>query len=401
MRVTGTCIGIFALAACGSSSNHLDGSVDGTSSNKVHAVAHIVAGPSVTARTLPPPPDDDPNPLPPLARFAPPPAASDGNWVVSPDKGKATLVSISFTEAPAGGGPGDNAMLTNCQLEYTRTATSTSPILDCPFDIAPGTYKGFGIALSTTYQLLIDDATNGLYTDPASATLLSTTPPGGGAQYVTLDLSVNGPTQGISYPLTAPFTVAEGSTPQITLVVDMIRSVQVSVSVGTASFRKDAGYTPIAVFGSPTGVAGAEYYAQSEGTNSYNYSNPPVDNEQVRVYYSSAMTPVALFMTPAMFASNGGAAYAIDPAGGTGARAGGYLGEDSTNTICWAGATDFTWSTYDAIYSLPTATTLSQEVVLKKHNTSTAPAPGSNGTYSSGCPTFTADKSVDVRLSAH
>src|ERR1043165_2604988 len=175
MGATRICVWcVLAVAACGD-----DGAMhvpDSGGGNKVHAVAHVVAGPSATARTLPPSPSD-PTTTPPIAtaRLAPPPAVTDGNWVVSPDKVKATLVSISYTEAPSGGGPGDNAMLTSCQFEYTRSANANASLLDCPFDIAPGTYKGFGISISTTYELLIDDATNGLYTDPASATLLATT----------------------------------------------------------------------------------------------------------------------------------------------------------------------------------------------------------------------------------
>jgi hypothetical protein len=248
----------------------------------------------------------------------------------------------------------------------------------------------------------IDDSTSGLYTDPAAATHLATAAPAGGAAYVPLDLTANGPTSGVNYFLPAPFTVSADSPspPTIVVVADAIRTMQLDVTGGVASFRTGT-LAPVVLFGTPSGTGAAEYYSQVGGVGSYNYSAPPVDNEQLRVYYAATDTPVAAFLSPATFALNGAAAYATDPAGGTGSRAGGYLGQDATKTLCWASATDFTWQTYSALFELPRATNVGDTAMLAEQDTSSPPAPGAGGTYAGACPAIVATRQLPLLLSAN
>ena len=69
-------------------------------------------------------------------------------------------------------------------------------------------------------------------------------------------------------------------------------------------------------------------------------------------------------------------------------KPGGYLGIDSTNTMCWAAATDTTWATYNKLcrMALPTS---GVSTTIECQNTASPPRPTSGNTYSTGCPAIT------------
>src|SRR5207245_4792197 len=98
----------------------------------------------------------------------------------SPDQSPATLTSLAFQAAEGNVATAD---LTRCVPTYMRDSAALSPILDCPFDVPPGTYVGVGVGVLTTFEVLLDDTANGFFTDPGSATGLSARAPPGAAQF--------------------------------------------------------------------------------------------------------------------------------------------------------------------------------------------------------------------------
>lgn len=323
---------------------------------------------------------------------------ADGFWKVSPDSGRVSLISIGFQEQPGGGGPGHTATLTDCTPQYDRTDGSLTALLECPFDVAPGTYRGFGVNMTNSFEVLINDSANGLVTDADAPTLFGTGP----AEYVTLDLTSSQPTVGFNYALPQALVVDSQTSVSITLVVDMIHSIEVEVAAGTPSFRDDLVYTPVSVFASPNGVADAAYYTQLGSTESYNYSAGPTNNDTLRIYYAGVDQPAATIVSPGIFGtSETGYAYATDPTGGTGSRAGGWLGQDSNGTICWAAATNFEWTAYTAIYQIDPVAVLGSSTTLFRDATTSPPPPASGETYASGCPAITPDNQSDLMLTAN
>jgi hypothetical protein len=240
---------------------------------------------------------------------------------------------------------------------------------------------------------------------------MSSTAPAGGAALVTLNLSSNGgsPTAGFNYPLPAPLVVASGQQIAISAVADMIQSVQVTVSGGTPSFTKGA-IGPVVVFGSPSGVAAAQFYSSLGNTTaSYDYTNPPVNGQTVRVYYSSAGVVAAVIFTPTSFFSADGGftgfAYAANPADapadGPNSEAGGFAGIDAGGDICWAQATSFAWTTYTDVYQLPEIATLGSSATIVREKVTTTPSPSSGNTYATGCPVLATDGSLTLTLAGH
>ena len=88
----------------------------------------------------------------------------DGIWILSPDQVRITLRNIGFGSNSGG----TMAELGECTVTYDRTAPSLSLRLDCPFEVAVGTYTTVVIEYEITHQVLIDDPVNGFYTDPNS-----------------------------------------------------------------------------------------------------------------------------------------------------------------------------------------------------------------------------------------
>ena len=154
---------------------------------------------------------------------APTPQVADGHWALSPDQAHVTIDSLTFQGATAG--DVQVVMLSNCKPTYVRDQPALSPVLDCPFMIPAGTYVGMGIAVASTFDVLVDDATAGFFTDPTAATKLSTTAPTGGAQFVSLTVSTGAGTNGelsqqtyFSHPVTLTPTGSVGGDDGGTLV---------------------------------------------------------------------------------------------------------------------------------------------------------------------------------------
>jgi hypothetical protein len=352
--------------------------------------ARILHGPSDTAAAS-------------TAAIASPSAApADGHWALSPDQSRVTLTSLTFRGAD---GSVAVAALTDCVPTYVRDDVALSPILDCPFDVPPGTYVGVGVGMRTTFEVLVDDATNGFFTDPGSPTGLSTTPPAGGAQFTSF--TVPGP-GGQGDVLTAetfftsPLVVSAGDSVALDIVEDMIHTVFANVTSGAASFDTSLPLPAVQLVPSVSGAGRVEFYSPT-GTALAALMPGPTDDESgsVRAFYASPPQPSYVF-SPVPGPSQ---AWNVSPATSptepvSGYRAGGYLGLDSNGVLCWALPVDYTYGQYAELCEMATVTTIGQTTTLRCQHMTNVPAPVSGDTYASGCPTIVPDVQRTVTLVA-
>ena len=322
--------------------------------------------------------------------------AIDGKWVVTPDQVKVTFTAITL-DGPSGG---ETVTVDNCEVTFDFATASLSQLLTCLIEVPAGTYTRIGYIAEETTQVLIDDDTNGLYTDPASATLLSTTEPAGGAQFVPLTSSLG--TLGGSFFLASSVEISEGDNIDINIIGDLTHAVFVEVSGGIATF--DVGIwavqqAGIHVFVSLNDLGKIDYYSASATGLTYRKEAIfPIDESSVdiRVYYVSDAQPTFLFLESGNVGNEscgGGSvpsqASAADastsPEDTSGNRAGGYLGLDSNGVLGWARPQTLVWDAYVAIFAMDEAQSLGGTSTMECQDTSTDPAPP-GGSFSSGAP---------------
>ncbi|HUS67011.1 MAG TPA: hypothetical protein VMZ28_20880 [Kofleriaceae bacterium] len=322
-----------------------------------------------------------------------PAQAADGRWAVSPDSGQATLTSIALTGAE----PGVVAFaeLTDCTFTYDRDDEALDEMLSCPFEVPPGTYINVGVSMSTTFQVLIDDATNGIFTDPASETLLSGTEPDGGAALV--PFTVPGP-GGVGDELNSstflaePLVLEEGDSLTIRVVTDMTQTVEVDVSGADIEFRQDFKPVPVFMFATSNDVARTAYYTSAGTAESVLEGDFPPNT--MRFFYESEDTPSFVWAGAATAGCQMGDtpsnAWAVSheeaPADDDGNRAGGYLGLDGGGDLCWVLPHDGTWEAGEVVFRMPEVTTLGETSAMVCERTTDIPAPAEGDTYASGCP---------------
>lgn len=350
-------------------------------------------------------PADVSSPVPP-----PPPAPpANGPWVVSPDQVRVRLARLQFI---AGRDMHRVSLGSECVVTYDKAAPSLSTRLDCPFELEPGTYETLGLEFSDTYQVLIDDEVNGLFTDPASSTSFSPTRPAGGAGFV--DFRVPAPdnpdTWTQSTRLLAPLVVSVGQPVSLDIVMHGLHTIRVEVMNGTATFRGEGDRLwPVLLYPSVNGVSTSEFYTSAGSADSF-VGGSGMDAAQVLLFYETATEPVAtMFWFNGAFNGCGGngpphaeAASAEDPwqVTETGERPGGYLGLDG-DTLCWAQRTDERGTSYSALLTLTRLATEGATGTLACQSTSTTPPPASGTTYAGDCPELAAPQQVEVTLVAN
>lgn len=329
--------------------------------------------------------------------------ASDGKWVVTPDQVKVAFTAITF-DGPSGG---ETVTVGNCEVTFDFATASLSQALTCSIEVPAGTHDKIGFIAEGTTQVLIDDATNGIYTDPNSATLLSTTVPAGGAQFVPLTNSLADPdgTFGGSFFLANSVEFSEGDNININIIGDLTHALFVEVNNGTATF--DVGLwavqqAGIRVFVSLNDLGKINYYSASATGLTYRKEAIFAANESsvdIRIYYVADNQPTFLFLESGNVGNEscgGGSvpsqASAADastsPADASGGRAGGYLGLDSNGVLGWARPQTLAWDVYVAIFAMDEAQSLGDTSTMQCQDTSTDPAPA-GGSFSSGAPNIT------------
>jgi hypothetical protein len=249
----------------------------------------------------------------------------------------------------------------------------------------------------------VDDAVNGIYTDPASGTGWSATEPAGGAQPIDNDVDFGG-SSGIYFP--SPLEIAAGDTVSIDVVLHGIHTIALQNNAGEVSLRYPS--EALAIVPSLSGVGGAAFYSSAATANNVDVSAVPpaelvvfydVDGPtQTWVTYTGGVEPC---LPPGVPGGAMSASPESSPEAGDGGRAGGYLGMDASDTICWALATTAEYTTYASLWSMPQAADVGATTTLTCLATETVPAPTSGDTYTSGCPAIdTPTNQVTVTLLA-
>jgi len=373
---------LLITAACG----------DSTGPRAVSGTAHLVHGPSVAAGV------SLDRRAAPMANFAVTP--SGGHWYISPDQGKITITSLSFHDAS--GNVQAATFSGACTASYNRASPTLSSILDCPFSLASGTYVEVDIGVSNVFQVLINDATHGIFTDPGSPTGLSTTAPAGGAAFVNLTIPTSADANGVMTMQTAfdtPVVVDSASPPTITLILDMIHTVLMNVNGSALTFDTSLPQPAVHVTPTVTGPGRVEFYSASGTADNVNAGIATSGNEStsIRVVYNAASTPIDVW-SPVIGPSE--AWNASPTAGAPQFTIGGYLGLDASGTLCWALPATYTYAQYAYLKSMKPAAAIGGTTVLKSKAATTAPAPVSGTTYASGCPAFTPDQQTTLTLVA-
>src|SRR2546425_4599871 len=228
--------GVFTLAKQGAGASH----------------ARILHGPSqvVAAATA-------------AGALSPSALPADGHWALSPEQSRVTLTSLAFQGSDGNVATAD---LTGCVPTYVRDSAALSPILDCPFDVPPGTYVGVGVGVLTTFEVLLDDAANGFFTDPGSPTGLSASAPAGGAQFASFVVPGPGGQGDVLTAqtfFTSPLVVAAGGSVTLDIVEDMIHTVFANVTGGVASFDASLPLPAVQLVPSVAGACRVEFYSPS------------------------------------------------------------------------------------------------------------------------------------------
>jgi hypothetical protein len=332
-------------------------------------------------------------------------APAAGLWAISPDQARITITTVSFIAAD---GQPSSATLTNCVVNYTRSAASLTKLLDCPFTIDPGTYVALDVAVANSFDVLVDDQVNNIYSDPASPTKLSSTRPAGGPQMVNYSVTLTAELHGVLSSriyLPAAVTIDSGGTiPTVSLVADMIHTTFVTATGSSMNFFTDLPLPGVYLIPSLSGAGRVEYYTSS-GTALSAKMPGSTDNDahSVRVFYASPPQP-AYIISPVVGPSS---AQAVNPAkspvqSDLGFRAGGYAGLDASGSLCWALPTTFAYQSYAYLRRMQSLTTLGATTTVQTLalNGGQATVPTTGDTYASGCPTFTPTDQFTVTLVA-
>jgi hypothetical protein len=117
------------------------------------------------------------------------------------------------------------------------------------------------------FDVLIDDQVNGIYTDPASSTKLSSTRPAGGPQMVNYSLTLNEGQKGVfssrTYLPTAMRIDSGSALPNVSLIADLIHTVFVTVGSRSMSFFIDVPNPAVQIIPSLSGAGRVEFYTSS------------------------------------------------------------------------------------------------------------------------------------------
>lgn len=301
-------------------------------------------------------------------------------YLVSPRQARITFTSVVFSA----GQSQTTSTFDDCKVTYDRSRSSGSTLLDCPFTMPVGEITQMALYFDKALEILVSDATFGIYSDAATPTKFSASAPPGGASFVPFTITIgDGTSRATTIVFPTPLTITEGSTPTLYVTMDMIHTVQLIVnSGGTTLTAKVEGNDPVALFG---GLAPGVSMFYSNATTIE--ARRVEDSRYLRVFADQAGNP--LYLIGWTCGADGGpkGAWASPPIGN---KIGGWLGRDANKVVAWALPTTDSYSTYAAYFVMPEATVIGQSVVQKCMATSSPPLPSDGKTYSSGAPAMPA-----------
>ena len=354
-----------------------------SSDQSIEVVLRVVTGPSgdTTARSVAP-------------NYSP--RVTDGSWWVTPNQVRLTLVGIDWMPAEVGPPP-----LQGCTVTYDSSLPPLSTLLDCPFELGPYPYTSVRVNLAPEIEMLIDDSTNGLYTDPASPTLLSSTPPPGGAQFVSLVMQGAGVDPwvgGLRHAFSPSFQAAEEETPLLSVALHGIHLTRVSVTDGVPQFSDgETVRPPVWLFPIVGEFGRAAYYTDADTTGTQLAATTGL-----AVFYDSS-EPVTVrgavdseppFRCPPVFHPDGNfvtSSFTVVEFGGGDFQYGGSLGRDASGTLCWGQPDDeLSLEPSGTMVHMPELSVLGEMTTMTcQEIDGPLPTPSEGQTFASGCPSIT------------
>jgi hypothetical protein len=163
-------------------------------------------------------------------------------YIVSPHKAKVTFTSVVFRdetgrplEASSQAGEYGPAF-SDCTITYDRSLASGSTLLDCDIEMPIGEVSQLGVYFDKNLEILVNDSSVGIYSNPASPTLYSTTAPAGGADFVPFTIMIgNGTSRATPIVFGTPISITADAPPQLYITTDMIQTLQMQVNADGTS----------------------------------------------------------------------------------------------------------------------------------------------------------------------
>ena len=331
----------------------------------------------------------------------------NGTYALAPSKMTITVTGIGFI--PAGMTQYDNFKMidvSGCTATFDRSLGSLSLLRTSDFTMPTGTFCGVSIRCRQTYTMVINDTVAGIYSDPASPSGLTTTPPAGGGQPIQIhDQNSEGGGEtgpgGSSTYFDNPITIDQDSAPQVYVVFDPTHWIKADLNNGSFSAPRMGGNPPIVPSISRFGKAA--YYNNIGTSLSYNMGNRSADSGMSLLFlYADSLTPISVtWQVYNLCSMSGGSAVAYN---GNGTLFGtfGLLGLDASHTLAWAspagGGINGSFTAYNGVFRMPELSTVGQTTVLSYLCTSAIPQPVSGRNYSSGAPGFTPSGTLTLTL---
>jgi hypothetical protein len=312
-------------------------------------------------------------------------------WFLSPDRITMTLTGIQPNLSSGNSGP---VIAVNCPVTYDKTKPGLTQLVDCPFTAPVGTYTGLGLFVSSTMQVLINDASAGFY---STSTGIVTSPPAGGAQPLSVTIGGTNANE-LQEPNVFPTPVQVSAATPVTfsVIVNGLQSFKVAVTGGTVTLGwpgtsyTDPGRPDWAVAAGP--LASVAFYSNqaigTAGSFCAGGCKSATGIQSVSVYYANPTTP-EMVAIPVNGLPSGcgpfGLSWLVDRKS--------YLGLDSGGNVSWAIPTDAFYSAYAVEMQMAQVSTIGASTTLYCKNITTDPAPP-GGSFTSGAPGIASPSNV-------
>ena len=335
-------------------------------------------------------------------------ALENGTYALAPSTMTLTVTGIGFI--PEGMTQYDNFKMIDvagCTATFDRSLGSLSLLRTSGITIPTGTFCGVSLRCRQTYTMVINDTVAGIYSDPASPSGLTTTPPPGGGQPIQIR-DQNSQSDGESGPggcatyFDNPVTIGQDSAPQVYVVFDPTHWIKTQYNNGQFSAPRMGGNPPIVPSTSRFGKAA--YYSNIGTSLSYRMDNRGADSGMSLLFlYADPLTPISVTWQVLDLCATSGNSSAV-AYNGNGWRAGlwGMLGLDAGHTLAWAspgpGIGGGTITGYGGVFRMPELSTIGQSTVLSYRRTADIPQPLSGKNFSSGAPDFSPSGTLTLTL---